>query len=141
MGRPRGHSIFTDALRVLGDVLETRGEDPRWRAVIERTSNLPEPLLFGVEIYEPDPGHVVDRYCVRIHEGRFEVVEQGRCGPVDWRVSADELRRIVAERDAYVEAPDRLDLRWLELRLGIEPRPAHEGGWRIGRMRRPLRSS
>ena len=90
-----------------------------------------------VEVYEPDPEHIVDRYLVQIHDGRFEIVEQGRIEPVDWRVSADELRHLVAEGEAYVHAPQRLDLRWLEVRLGIVPRLTRAGTWRVGRVRRP----
>ena len=137
MGRPSGHTLFTDALRVLGDALEAHQDEPRWRELVARTSGLPAPLTFGVEIYEPDPEHVVDHYLIRAHEGRFEVVEQGHREVPDWRVSADELRRIVAERDACIAAPERLDLHWLELRLGLAPRPAHESEWRMGRARRP----
>jgi hypothetical protein len=95
-------------------------------------------MTFAVAIYEGERDHIVDRYAVRAHDGRFEVVERGRCEPpFDWQVSVDQLRRIASEPDRYVEEPDQLDLAWVESRLGIRAVGKRAKGWRIGRVRRP----
>lgn len=138
MAEPSGHPLFTEGLRVINRAIEAHKDASPWREIIASTSGRRGPRVFSVAIHEGDPEHVVDRYTVRVHEGRFEVVEQGQLdGSADWRVSVDHLRRLVVQSDDYVEAPAKLDLGWLEQRLGIGAQPKRWRGWRIGRVRRP----
>jgi hypothetical protein len=136
MAEPSGHTLLTDALRVIRRALEAHADASPWREIVARTSGRRR-RTFSVAIYEGDPEHVVDRYVVHAHEGRFEVVEHGRGRPADWRVSVDQLRQIAAKPDRYVDAPEKLDLGWLETRLGIGRAKRPAAGWRIGRVRRP----
>jgi len=137
MAEPRGHPLFTEALRVINHAIEAHKEVSPWREIVASTSARRGARLFSVAIHEGDPEHVVDRYTVRMHEGRFEVVEQGRLDAVaDWRVSVDHLRDLVVQSGAYIETPAKLDLGWLEKRLG-RAQPKRSLGWRIGRVRRP----
>jgi len=91
-----------------------------------------------VEVCEGEPERIVDHYTIRVHEGRFEIIEHGGSEPaIDWRVSVEALRSIMAKPDRYLSDPGRLPLDWLELRLGIRAGPKRTAGWRIGRARRP----
>ena len=138
MAEPSGHPLFTEALRVINQAIEAHKDASPWREIVARTSGRRGPKVFSVAIHEGDPEQVVDRYTVRVHEGRFQVVEQGRVETAsDWRVSIDHLRRLVVHPDAYVEAPTKLDLGWIEQRLGIGPQMKQPRAWRIGRVRRP----
>jgi hypothetical protein len=139
MAEPSGHTLLSQALRTVNRAIQANRDAPPWREIVARTS-APTQLSFGVAIYEGDPEHVVDRYSIRAHEGRFEVVEHGRFEPAaDWRVSVDHLRSLVARPERFVEAPEKLDLGWLEERLAIRRRKKRPAGWRIGRARRPRR--
>jgi hypothetical protein len=138
MATPSGHTLFTEALRVIGRAIEAHKDASPWREVVARTSGLDRPLVFGVAIYEDEPDRVVDHYSIRVHEGRFEVVERGRLEPeIDWQVSVDHLRNVVAKPARYVADPGRLELDWLVQRIGIGPRARRPSGWRAGRVRRP----
>jgi hypothetical protein len=139
MPEPSGHTLLTDALRVIGQAIEAHADVSPWREIVARTSARERRRkTFAVAIYEGDPEHVVDHYVIRVHEGRFEAVERGRSEPaVDWRVSVDSLRHIVAEPDRYLDAPEKLDLGWLQTRLGIGRARSPSPTWRIGRAHRP----
>ncbi|HBZ69172.1 MAG TPA: hypothetical protein DEP35_05250 [Deltaproteobacteria bacterium] len=138
MAEPSGHPLFTEALRVINQAIEAHRDASPWREIVASTSGRRGPKVFSVAIHEGDPPRVVDRYAVRMHEGRFEVVEQGRLEAApDWQVSVDHLRHLVVKPGEYMEAPAKLDLGWLEQRLGIGPQPKRRRGWRIGRVRRP----
>lgn len=138
MAEPSGHTILTDALRVIGRAIKAHENASPWREVVTRTTSGRRRNTFAVAIYEGDPEHVVDHYVIRVHEGRFEVVERGRSEPAaDWRVSVEHLRHIVAEPDGYIDAPEKLDLGWLQTRLGIGDVKRPSPTWRIGRARRP----
>jgi hypothetical protein len=137
MGEPTGHTLLSEALRVINRAIEAHEDASPWRELVARTRAPEEVPPFGVVIYEGDPGHVVDRYSIRAHAGRFEVTEQGRLVPDDWHVSVDHLQRIVAEADRFIGAPEQLGLGWLEDRLGLRPQAKRPSGWRIGRARRP----
>jgi hypothetical protein len=138
MAEPSGHTLLTEALRVINQAIDAhRGSSP-WREVVARTSRRHGPKLFAVEICQGDPERVVDHYTIRAHEGRFEMVEHAASeSATDWRVSVEALRSIVATPDRYLSDPGRLPLDWLEARLGIRARPKRMGGWRMGRARRP----
>lgn len=138
MADPSGHTLLTQALRVINQAIDAHRDTSPWREIVAKTSGGRAPAALGVEIYEGDPERIVDRYAIRAHEGRFEMVESGKIEPeIDWRVSVDDLRHIVAKPDRYLEDPSRLPLAWLELRLGIRARPKRAAGWRSGRVRRP----
>ena len=138
MAEPSGHTLLTDALRVISQTIDAHRDTSPCQEIVARTSGLHGPTLLAVGIYEGDPERIVDRYAVEAHEGRFQVVEHGRSEPaIDWRVSVEDLRRIVAEPDRYLEDPGRLPLAWLEARLGIRARPKRAVAWRLGRARRP----
>ncbi len=138
MAEPSGHPLFTEALRVINQAIEAHRDASPWREIIASTSGRGGKKVFSVVIHEGDPLRVVDRYAVRMHEGRFEVVEQGRLDAAfDWQVSVDHLRHLVGNPGEYIEAPAKLDLGWLEQRLGVGAQPKRPRGWRIGRVRRP----
>lgn len=132
-----GHTLLTGALRVINQAIDAhRGTSP-WREIVEKTSGGRAPARLGVEIYEGEPPRIVDRYAIHAHEGRFEMIEHGLGEPeIHWRVSVDDLRRIIATPDRYLEDPSRLPLAWLETRLGIRAKPKRPV-WRLGRVRRP----
>jgi hypothetical protein len=122
---PSGHTLLTEALGVIGRAIDRHRDSSPWREIVARTSGRRGPTTFAVAIHEGDPARVVDHYVIRAHEGRFEVVEHGRREPApDWHVSVERLRRIVAQPDLYVDEPEKLELAWLEERLGIRETPA-----------------
>jgi len=138
MAEPSGHTLFTEALRVITRAIDAHKDISPWREIVAKTSGRRGPTELAVAIYEADPERIVDRYTIRVHEGRLEAVEHGRSGTaIDWRVSVDDLRRVVAEADRHVEEPENLDLAWLESGLGIRARAKRASGWRLGRVRRP----
>jgi hypothetical protein len=137
MPEPSGHTLLTDALAVIRRALEAHREEAPWREIVARTSGRRGPRTFAVAVSEGDPARVIDSYVVRVHEGRFEVVEQGRGAPViDWNVAVEHLRRIVADPDRYIAGPEQLDLGWLVSRL-CPPVRKSAGGWQVRRTRRP----
>lgn len=137
MPEPSGHTLLTDALAVIRRALEGHREEAPWREIVARTSGRRGPRTFAVAVTEGDPARVIDSYVVRVHEGRFEVVEQGRGAPViDWNVAVEHLRRIVADPDRYIAGPEQLDLGWLVSRLGPPARKS-PGEWQVRRARRP----
>jgi hypothetical protein len=140
MARPSGHTLLTEALRVITRAIDAnRGASP-WREIVARTSGRRGPTTLAVAVHEGDPDRIVDRCSIRVHEGRLEMLERGRREPApDWHVSVDELRRIVAEPDRYLAEPEALGLSWLESRLQIAARPKRTSGWRVGRVRRPAK--
>jgi hypothetical protein len=138
MAEPRGHTLLTETLRVINRAIDAHRNTSPWREVVARTSGRNGPRLFAVEIREGDPARVIDHYTIRAHEGRFEMVEHGaREAAIDWRVSVEALRSIVAKPDRYLSHPGRLPLDWLQVRLGIRARPKRAASWRIARARRP----
>jgi hypothetical protein len=126
------------AFRAIGAALEARREDPRCRAILERAVGGRGSQTFGVGVYTNDPHLIVDHYDVRLLGPRVEIVDHGHCErPTDWRVSIADLRRIAARFEACLDAPDGVDLGWLEERLGLAPararRPVRAGS--VGRTR------
>jgi hypothetical protein len=137
MAEPSGHTLLTRALAVMRQAIEAHRDTSPWREIVAATSG-PKSPTFAVALCEGDPERIVDRYVIRAHEGRFEVLEHGTTDPeVDWRVTVDHLRDVVADPDRYVAAPERLGLGWLVERLGIGRPPQPAPTWRIGRVRRP----
>lgn len=138
MADPSGHTLLSQALRVINQAIDAHRDTPPWRDIVAKTSGAHAPARLGVEVYEGDPPRVVDRYAIHAHEGRFELVEQGRGeAEIHWRVSVDDLRHIVAKPDRYLADPSRLPLAWLEARLGIGAKPKRATSWRPGSTRRP----
>jgi hypothetical protein len=119
MPEPRGHTLFTDTLRVMNRAIAAHEDSPPFREIIARTKALPDAIRLGVEIYEHDPSAPVDHYGIRIHDGRFEVASRTREPVTDWRVSLEYLRRVAEDPQTYIDDPRKLDLGWLERRLGI----------------------
>lgn len=138
MTEPGGHPLFTEALRVINRAIAANAESSPYREIVAKTTGRGGERNLRVALHEGEPDRVIDRYVVRIHEGRLESVEQGRLEPsVDWAVSVAELRRIVESPDAFVADPASLGLGWLERSLGIAREPEARPDWRIGRVRRP----
>lgn len=138
MAEPGGRTLLTETLGVINRAIDAHRDAAPWRDIVARTTGRKGPKVFAVEVWEGDPERIVDHYTIHVHEGRFEMIEHGRSEPpIDWRVSVEALRSIVANPDRYVSDPGRLPLDWLELRLRIGARPKRAAGWRIGRARRP----
>jgi hypothetical protein len=134
MAEPSGRTLLTDTLGVINRAIETHRDTSPSREIVAKTSGPHGPKLFAVAICEGDPEQIVDRYAIRAHEGRFEMVEHGRSAPaIDWRVSVETLRGIVEKPDRYLNDPSKLPLDWLELRLGIRARRKRVAKLRAGR--------
>ena len=138
MAEPSGRTLLTETLGVINRAIDAHRRISPWREIVARTSGQDGPKRFAVEVREGDPARIVDHYAIRVHEGRFEVIEHGVSEPaIDWSVSVDALRSIVARPDRYVSDPGRLPLDWLASRLGIRADPKRAVSWRLGRSRRP----
>jgi hypothetical protein len=137
VAEPSGHTLLTRALRVINRAIDAHKDASPWREIVARTKESETPRSFGVAICEGDPQRIVDRYSIRAHEGRFQLVEHGRLEPADWEVSVAELERIVAHPDRFISAPELLGLDWLEDRLAIRREAKPPSAWRMGRARRP----
>ncbi len=106
-------------LRVANRAIEAHKGEAPWREIAERTTERQSPT-FGVAILEGDPPVAIDHYAIRVHEGRFEVLSRSSAPAVDWRLSVDFPRDVARHPDGYVADPRKLDLDWLQRRLGIE---------------------
>jgi hypothetical protein len=114
-----GHTLLTETLRVFNQALARHADEQPFREILTRVEKLGR-LRLGVAVYEGDAPVPVDHYGVEMHEGKFHVVSRGqRELSIDWRVSVDYLRRVTAHPSEYIEEPARLELGWLEQRLGI----------------------
>jgi len=134
MAEPSGRTLLTETLGVINRAIEAHRDTSPCREIVAKTSGSHGPKLFAVAVCEGDPEQIVDHYTIRTHEGRFEMVEHGRSAPaVDWRVSVETLRGIVAKPDRYLNDPSKLPLDWLEVRLGIRARPKRAAKRRAGR--------
>jgi hypothetical protein len=114
-----GHTLFTEALRVVNRALGAHEGEAPWRGLLRRAGERLEGVDFGVEVYEGDTPTPVDCYTIRLHDGKFAVSSHGEAPtPVDWKVSVDELRWIAENPEACIEAPERLGMEWLRRRVG-----------------------
>lgn len=118
MAEPSGHTLFTDLLRVANRAIEAHRDESPWRELVERTTDCETPS-FGVALLGGDSEVPIDRFAIHLHEGRFELVSREDVPVVDWEVSIDFLRDVARHPDRYVADPRRLQLDWLERRLGI----------------------
>ena len=114
-----GHTLLTETLRVFNRALARHADEYPYREILARVAELGG-LRLGVAIYEGDEPLPVDHYVIELREGKFQVVSHGPLeSPVDWRVSVDYLRRVTVHAWEYVEEPAKLELDWLEQRLGM----------------------
>lgn len=118
MPEPRGHTLFTETLGIVNEALEAHRDEAPWKGLLDRAGPRLEGLDLGVAIHENADPAPIDHYTVRMEDGKLAVTSRGeRPATVDWRVSVDELRAIVDDRDAYIADPARLDLDWLRRRI------------------------
>jgi hypothetical protein len=118
---------LAQALRAIRAALEAHADEPRCRDILERSRGNRGSETIGVAICEGESGRAREHWEIRICGSVLEVVSSGHVeGPTDWRVSVDELRRIAERGEACLDAPEGLDLRWLETRIGIRPRTKAE---------------
>jgi hypothetical protein len=115
-----GHTLFTEALRVMSEALTAHKDASPYREMLARAGRILGGQDLWVAIYEKSPGAPVDHYTIRMDGAKFHVVAHGKQEPAaDWTVSVDYLRRVAGNPQAYIDVPARLDLGWLERRLGL----------------------
>ena len=116
-----GHTLFTETLQVMSEALTAHKDaSPPYREILARSERILEGQDLGVAVYEKTPDAPVDHYTIRIDGAKFHVVAHGKREPaVVWSVSVDYLRRVAGNPQVYLDVPARLDLAWLERRLGL----------------------
>jgi hypothetical protein len=120
MREHEGHTLLTETLQVMNEVLRLHGEASPYREIRERAARILAGQDLGVAVYEKTPDTPVDHYTIRMDGAKFHVIKHGHREPaVDWNVSVDYLRRVAGNPQAYLDVPARLDLAWLEQRLGL----------------------
>jgi len=103
---------------VANRAIEVHSAESPWREIVAHSAGGKSPA-FGVAIFEDEPERPVDRYALRLHDGRLEVAPGASDTPIDWRVSVDFLRHVASHPDSYVADPRKLELGWLPERLGL----------------------
>jgi hypothetical protein len=120
MREHEGHTLLTETLQVMNEVLRLHAEASPYREIRERAARILAGQDLGVAVYEKTPDTPVDHYTIRMDGAKFHVIKHGQREPaVDWSVSVDYLRRVAGNPQAYLDVPARLDLAWLEQRLGL----------------------
>ena len=115
-----GHTLFTETLRVMSEALTAHKDASPYREILARAEQILEGQDLGVAVYEKTPEVPVDHYTIRLHGAKFHVVGHGKREPgILWSVPVDYLRRVAGNPQAFIDVPARLDLGWLERRLGL----------------------
>jgi hypothetical protein len=107
--------LFVSAISVWNRALDAhRGRFP-YKRILAGLDRLPYGCHAGIEVYEDDAEDPIAVFTVRFRKGLIEpVAAEPRAEEVCWRVSADDLERVVAEAEAFVQDPAQLDWDWLE---------------------------
>jgi len=74
----------------------------------------------GVAVYKHDPAKPHDFHTIKIEDGAFRYVGHGKVDArVDFRTSEKRLVEVAENPEPFIEDPSRLELGWLERKLGI----------------------
>ncbi len=112
--------LLVSAISVWNRAIDAHRGTPPYQRILAGLHCLPTDRYAGIEVYEDDPLRPSARFAVRFRKGMIEpVAAEPLAEDVCWRVGVDYLERVVADADAYVQNPDRLDWSWVKQWAGI----------------------
>ena len=113
-------ALFTQYVEVVNRVIGENREG-LYGSAVKLWDKLYADDEIAVGVYRKDAAHPHHWYTVKLSAGTFEVLEHGKSGDADveWKVSDQHLAHVVDNPRDYVASPFKLDLDWLQTRVGL----------------------
>ncbi|MBX3440723.1 MAG: hypothetical protein KF861_24750 [Planctomycetaceae bacterium] len=123
MQRSTCYSHFIQALNVTNAALERHRRSHLFQPLLIAAAELAD-CDFVVEIVASEDALTPQDYVtIRLQDGTFVLVAHARLNDeIAWRVSERYLNHVATHPMWYVDHPNRLDLDWLKLRIGLTRR-------------------
>lgn len=119
MERSSTYVCFLQALNVVNAALDLYRDSLVLRPLLSAAQKELDGCDLIVAIVDDElPSRPIDHVTIRLHAGGFVVVSHGNgSGEVDWHVSRSELTEIMKDPRFFLDAPEHLNMDWLEARL------------------------
>lgn len=118
MTQPLSRKTFIKALGTMNESIKHNQDALFFQALLQECRSLPEDELLEVALYRDDPRTPSDYYRLKMNDGAFRLVDQGKHQTdSDWTVSETYIRDLAENRKKYVDHPEKLSLNWLVERL------------------------
>lgn len=119
MERSSTYVCFLQALNVVNAALDLYRDSLVLRPLLSAAQKELDGCDLIVAIVDDElPSRPVDHVTIRLQAGGFVVVSHGNSGgEVDWHVCRSELTEIIRDPRFFLDAPERLNMDWLQARL------------------------
>lgn len=113
-------ALFTQYIDVINRVIgENRGS--AYGAAMQVWNKTIKDAPIAVGVYDGDAKNPHHWYTIRMSDGTFDLVDNRKPDDpkLSWKVDEDHLTHVVDNPKTYVEHPMKLDLDWLQTRVGL----------------------
>lgn len=113
------NALFTQYVDIVNRAIGEHRDEAPFQQLLSMGEKIMGDRKVGAAVYQKDPSEPHDYFTLRFEAGKLRA-EHGKNAPdISWKVKEDYLRKVVAEPETYVKHPTKLDLDWLESRLGL----------------------
>jgi hypothetical protein len=113
-------ALFTQYIDVVNRALGEHRNDIPYKQIFTVGEKVLGDRKLGVAVYKNDPENPHHHFTITLDGGTFKILETGK-GEADivWKVRDDHLENVVENPQEFVDRPAKLDLDWLQKRLGV----------------------
>lgn len=112
------NALFTQYVNVVNKAIGQNKNDFPFRQLTQMGEKVLGDKKIGAAVYKGDAGAPHDYFTIQLENGKLRA-EHGKEGPdVEWKLDEAHLKNVVSDPDPYVDNPAKLNLDWLETRLG-----------------------
>ena len=112
------NALFTQYVNVVNDAIGQNENDFPFRQLMQMGEKVLGDKKIGAAVYKGDPDSPHDYFTVRLESGRFRATHGKEEPDIEWKLDEKHLENVVSNPKPYVDNPAKLDLDWLETRLG-----------------------
>lgn len=115
------NTLFQKYLGIVNEALEKNRTQTPYRQILSLTEKMLGDRDIQVVVFADDADEPHDFFTITMKGGHFEMTGHGKDEHADlsWKLPQDHMKEVVENPSDYVEHPARLDLSWLEHRLGL----------------------
>jgi len=112
-------ALFSQYMDVVNKAL-VANKDDAYGMVVKAAEKFYDGKEIGVAVYEDEPSKPHDYYTVSFHGGTFHLLERGKDeADSTWKLPQRHMEEVVADPQAFIDHPARMDLDWMKKRVGL----------------------
>ena len=112
------NALFTQYVNVVNRAIGANEDRFPFKQLLSMGEKILGDKKIGAAVYKDDPDSPHEYFTLTLDNGRLDARHGKEAPDTEWKVKQEHLENVIEDPQTYIDNPAKLDLDWLETRMG-----------------------